>query len=117
MGPGLVVVGGVSLEHPAQVRLAEHDDMVERFAADRADRSLDMSVPPRLESSDRTIADTHCTRTANGNRALAPSDSSASLLSSSVFGWNYQFATHTRVKVAKAPSQSAAPFALTLRAK
>ena len=44
--PYPVVVGSISRENPAQVALAEDDDVIEAFAADRADQSLRMPVLP-----------------------------------------------------------------------
>ncbi len=37
MGPDLIVVRSVSLQDNAQVRFAEHDEVVERFATYRSD--------------------------------------------------------------------------------
>ncbi|MEA2912682.1 MAG: hypothetical protein QOJ15_4763 [Bradyrhizobium sp.] len=42
-----VVIVGVGLKDPAQMGLAEDDDVIEAFAADRADQSLRMPVLPR----------------------------------------------------------------------
>ena len=41
-----VVIAGVGREDPAQVGLAENDDVIEAFPADRADQSLRMPVLP-----------------------------------------------------------------------
>ena len=46
MRPGFIVIAGVGSEDPAQMGLAEDDDMIEAFAADRADQSLHMPVLP-----------------------------------------------------------------------
>jgi hypothetical protein len=46
MGPERVVVQSVGLENAAQVRLAEHDQVIEAFAPDRADEPLDVAVLP-----------------------------------------------------------------------
>ena len=42
----LVVVAGVGCKDPAQMALAEDDDVIEAFPADRADQSLGMAVLP-----------------------------------------------------------------------
>ena len=42
----LVVIAGVGREDPAQMGLAENDDVIEAFPADRADQSLRMPVLP-----------------------------------------------------------------------
>jgi hypothetical protein len=39
MDPDLIVVRNVSLQNVAQVRFAEHDEVVERFAAYRSDEA------------------------------------------------------------------------------
>jgi hypothetical protein len=39
-----VVVAGVARKDPAQMALAEDDDVIEAFPADRADQSLHMPV-------------------------------------------------------------------------
>ena len=44
MRPDLVVIRGVVLEDVAQVRFAEHHQVVETFAPDRADETLDVAV-------------------------------------------------------------------------
>lgn len=41
-----VEVGGVARKDPAQVGLAEDDDVIQAFMANRADHSLRMSVVP-----------------------------------------------------------------------
>ena len=46
-GPDLIVIRSVSLQHAAQVRFAEHDEVVERFATDRSDEPLNVPVLPR----------------------------------------------------------------------
>ncbi len=42
-----VVIAGVGRKDPAQMGLAEDDDVIEAFPADRADQSLRMPVLPR----------------------------------------------------------------------
>ena len=46
MGADLIVVRSVSLEDTAQVRFAEHDKVVERFATYRSDEPLNVAVLP-----------------------------------------------------------------------
>ena len=41
-----VVIAGVGRKDPAQMGLAEDDDVIEAFPADRADQSLRMPVLP-----------------------------------------------------------------------
>src|ERR1019366_1793626 len=64
MGPDLIVVRSISLQDAAQVRLAEHDEVVERFATHRSDEPLNVAVLPRRAWCGRMIADPHCTNAA-----------------------------------------------------
>src|SRR6202171_3943263 len=47
MRPAVVVILKVCRQHTAQVTLIEDDDVIETFAADRADDALDIGVLPR----------------------------------------------------------------------
>ena len=47
MCSAFVVIAGVGGENPAQMGLAEDDDLIEAFAANRADQSLCVHVLPR----------------------------------------------------------------------
>jgi len=42
-----VIIGGISRQGPAQMRFAEHHDMVKALTPDRADEPLYMAVLPR----------------------------------------------------------------------
>jgi hypothetical protein len=55
MGPGLVVVGGVSPEHSLQVVAAEHQHPVQALGPDSTDPPLGEGVRPR--GSDRGLDD------------------------------------------------------------
>ena len=59
MGPDRVVVRGVRLENAAQIRLAEHDQVIEAFAPDRADEALDVAVLPRRTRRSLMIANSY----------------------------------------------------------
>src|SRR6202051_1036622 len=61
MGPRHIIIGGISAEDPAQVRFAKHDHVVETFAADRADESLNVSILPGRSGCDRMVTNAHCT--------------------------------------------------------
>jgi hypothetical protein len=61
MGPRHVIIGGISASDPAQVRFAKHDHVVETFAADRADESLNASILPRRSGCDRMVPNAHRT--------------------------------------------------------
>src|SRR5208337_4074698 len=49
-----IVVGSVCPNDAAQVRFAEHDDVVEALAAIRSDESLDVTVLPRRAGTRRS---------------------------------------------------------------
>jgi hypothetical protein len=42
--PHVIVVGSISLEHPAQMVLAQDHDVIQALSADRADQSLRVPV-------------------------------------------------------------------------
>ena len=46
MRPDIVVIAGIGLKDPAQVGVAEEDDVIEAFPADRADQSLRLPILP-----------------------------------------------------------------------
>jgi hypothetical protein len=52
-----VVIGGVGRQDPAQMGLAEENNVIEAFPADRADQSLRMPVLPGRARGGRVIAD------------------------------------------------------------
>ncbi len=47
MCPNPIVIGSVILQNATQLRFAEHDEVVEAFAPNRFDESLDVAVLPR----------------------------------------------------------------------
>ena len=55
----MVVVAGVAGKDPAQMGLAEDDDVIEAFPTDRADQSLRMPVLPGRPRGYRVIAYAH----------------------------------------------------------
>src|SRR6266478_1083806 len=61
MSPDFVVIRSISLQDTAQVRHAEHDEVVERFAADGSDEPLNVAVLPRRAWCGRVISDPHRT--------------------------------------------------------
>jgi hypothetical protein len=68
MSPDLIVIRSVSLQDTAQVRFAEHDEVVERFATYRSDEPLNVAVLPRRAWCGRVISDPHCTNAAGVRR-------------------------------------------------
>src|SRR6266581_4843170 len=61
MSPDLIVIRSVNLQDIAQVRFAEHDEVVERFTTYRSDESLNVAVLPRRAWRGRVIPDPYCT--------------------------------------------------------
>src|SRR4029450_13567026 len=53
MNARFIIISGKLAQDPAQVRLPEHDHVVETFPSDRADQSLDVRVLPRRLGRDR----------------------------------------------------------------
>ncbi len=47
VGPDVIIIGGIRREDPQQMGLAEDDDVIEAFPADRADQPLRMPILPR----------------------------------------------------------------------
>src|SRR6202165_862480 len=70
MGPRHIIIGGISAGGPAQVRFAKHDHVVETFAADRADESLDVSILPGRSGCDRMVPNAHCTDPLQEDRTI-----------------------------------------------
>jgi hypothetical protein len=58
-----VVIGGVSGKDSTQMGVAEDDDVIEAFPADRADQSLRMPILPGRPRGGRVIAYTHRRKT------------------------------------------------------
>src|ERR1700736_2171588 len=70
MSSDLIVIRSVSLQDTAQVRFAEHDEVVERFATYRSDEPLNVAVLPRRAWCGRVISDPHCTNAAGVRRTV-----------------------------------------------
>src|SRR5258705_3059604 len=66
-----VVVIHVGQQHVAQVPLAEHDDMVKTFPADRADQTLGIAILPRRARRRRMVANAECPNAADEDTAVA----------------------------------------------
>ena len=52
-----VVIARIGLQHPAQVRLAKYDHVVDAFTTDRPDQSFSECVLPRRAWGNRLVAD------------------------------------------------------------
>jgi hypothetical protein len=61
------------------VRVAEHDEVVERFATYRSDEPFDVAVLPRRARCGRAISDPHGTNTAGRTECAVAVDPPSSL--------------------------------------
>src|SRR5258708_4726683 len=61
MSPRHMILGGFTAQDPGQGRFAKRDHVVETFAADRADESLNVSILPGRSGCDRMVPNAHCT--------------------------------------------------------
>lgn len=61
----LIVIGGVILQHAAQLRFVEFDRVIESFTPNRADEALDVTLLQWRLWRGRMIADPHCTNAAS----------------------------------------------------
>src|SRR3977135_1050097 len=59
MRPAVVVIVKVCRQHTAQVTLIEDDDVIETFAADRADDALDIGILPWRSRRGDDLLDRH----------------------------------------------------------
>ena len=59
MRPAPVVITKVRRQHTAQVTLIEDDDVIETFAADRADDALDVGILPWRSRCSDDLLDRH----------------------------------------------------------
>src|SRR5947208_12799911 len=70
MNARFIIVRGIPAQDPAQVRLPEHDHVVETFPADRADQPLDVWVLPRRPGSGRLVPNAHGAQPLPEDRAI-----------------------------------------------
>jgi hypothetical protein len=70
MNARFIIISGKLAQDPAQVRLPEHDHVVETFPSDRADQSLDVRVLPRRLGRDRLVPNAHGAQTLHEERAI-----------------------------------------------
>ena len=62
----IVVIAGIGLQYPAEVRLAQGDHVVDALASDRSDQSFGEPVLPRRAWSDRFVADARFSKPDSG---------------------------------------------------
>src|SRR5262249_13680340 len=70
MNPRSVIIRGILAQDPAQMRLPEHDHVVETFPADCADQPLDVRVLPRRSGRDRPVPNAYGAQTLPEARAI-----------------------------------------------
>ena len=73
MGSEFVVVAGVGRKDAAQVGLAEDNNVIEAFPADRTDKSLRMPILPGRPRGDRMIPYTHGCKAVPAQKSKPPS--------------------------------------------
>jgi hypothetical protein len=59
MSPQLIIVGSILRQDPAQMCLAQDDEMVHAFASDRSDQPFGKAVLPRRGWCSRFVPDAH----------------------------------------------------------
>ncbi len=70
MGPRHIIIVGIPAQDSAQVRFAKHDHVVETFAADRADESLNVSILPGRSGGDRMVPNANCSDPLQEDRTI-----------------------------------------------
>src|SRR6476660_406817 len=70
MGAGLIVIFHVTEQQVTEVALAEYDNVVKAFPADRTDQPFSISILPRGARRRRSIADAYRSESANEDLAI-----------------------------------------------
>jgi hypothetical protein len=70
MSPQLVIVGSILPQNPAQMDLAQDDDMVYTLAPDRSDEPFGKAVLPRRGWCNRLVSDAHGLQSAFNGSAV-----------------------------------------------
>src|SRR5512139_3573327 len=66
----LIVIWRIGREHTAQLRLAEHNDLIQAFAAQRADQTFGNAILPWRATCDRPVTDAHRSDTGGENMSI-----------------------------------------------
>src|ERR1700737_2864739 len=72
MRAGLIVIFHVTEQQVTEVALAEHNNVVKAFPADRTDQPFSISIFPRRARRRRSIADSYRSESANKNLTIGP---------------------------------------------
>ena len=70
MNSAFIIVGGEVDEDPAQVRLPEHEQVIDALPPDGADQSFRKAILPRRTGRDRLVANAHGTQAAGDNSTV-----------------------------------------------
>src|ERR1700693_4687798 len=72
MRAGPIVIFHVTEQQVTEVALAEYNNVVKAFPADRADQPLSISIVPRGARRRRSIADAHRSKPSDEDLAIGP---------------------------------------------
>jgi hypothetical protein len=72
MCPRLIIVASVRFQYPAQMCLAQDNDVVHTFTPDRSDEPFDEAILPGCGRCNRLIPDAHDTQSACDDGAVDP---------------------------------------------
>ena len=67
MGSDTIVIVGINFEYPAQMRLAQDNDVVQTLAPDRSDQPFGKAILPRCSG---LVPDAHGAQSAGDDRAI-----------------------------------------------
>src|SRR5713226_3520822 len=67
-----VVVASIRSQNPAQMRLAQDNDVVHTFTPDRSDQPFDKPILPRRGWRGRPVPDAHSAQSASNDAAIDP---------------------------------------------
>src|SRR3981081_2507251 len=72
MRAGLIVILHVRQQEVTEVALAEHNNVVKAFPADRTDQPFSISIFPRRARRRRSIANAHWSKPSDENLTIGP---------------------------------------------
>src|SRR5262245_35940502 len=70
MRSGVMMILKIARQHAAQVSLAQDDDVIQAFTADRTDETLDVGVLPWRSRGSDNLRDAHCANAITERRAI-----------------------------------------------
>jgi hypothetical protein len=72
MGSDFIIVVGVGFQDPAQMHLAQDNDVVHTLMPDRSDQSFGKAILPRRGRCGRLVPDSHGAQSARDDAAIDP---------------------------------------------